>query len=426
MSIEKSAATCVEIIKSKDKVFIHSGVSAPQQLIKAMVARSKELSDVNIYQMHTEGNSSYAKSEYKNNFTVNNFFNGANMRSDSSDISLNYIPIFLSEIPALFYKRVIDLDVALIQVSPPDKNGLCSLGPSVDITVSAIRTAKKIIAQINPHMPRTFGDSQIHISKIHAYTMVDEPLHEVIQKKLSTEEAAIGKNIAAIIEDGSTLQLGIGSIPNAVLQSLSSHKDLGIHSEMFSDGVVELYKRGVITGRFKKKHPYKIVSSFVIGSKELYEFINDNTEVLLLDCAYTNNTSIIAQNPKVVAINGALEVDLTGQVCADSIGSQIYSGVGGQMDFIRGASLSEGGKPIIALPSVTSKGLSKIVSQLKSGSGVVTTRAHVHYVATEYGIADLYGKPIRERIKEMIRIAHPTSREALSKEAFDLFKINLS
>lgn len=415
-------SVCAQFIESGHKVFIHSGVSAPQQLIKAMVSRNSELKDINIYQMHTEGDASYARSEFKKSFTVNNFFNGSNMRKECTELSLNYIPIFLSEIPALFYKRVIDLDVALIQVSTPDKNGMCSLGPSVDITVSAVRTAKKIIAQINPQMPRTFGDSQIHISKLHAYCLVDEALHEVISKKPTAEELSIGKNIAAIIEDGSTLQLGIGSIPNAVLQSLSSHKDLGIHSEMFSDGVIELYEKGIVTGKFKKKHPYKIVSSFVIGSKKLYDFINDNAEVLLLDCGYTNNTSIIAQNPKVVAINGALEVDLTGQVCADSIGSKIYSGVGGQMDFIRGASLSEGGKPIIALPSITTKGISKIVSQLKLGSGVVTTRAHVHYVATEFSIADLYGKPIRERIKEMIRVAHPTAREALSREAFELFK----
>jgi 4-hydroxybutyrate CoA-transferase len=426
MSPNKSANECIDNIKSNNNIFIHSGVSAPQQLIKALVAKNSDLIGVNIYQMHTEGNSSYARNEYKKSFTVNNFFNGANMRADCSELSLNYIPIFLSEIPALFYKRVIDLDVALIQLSPPDKNGMCSLGPSVDITISAVRTAKLIIAQINPQMPRTFGDSQIHISKVHAYTVVDEPIHEVIQKPLTPEEVAIGNNIAAYIDDGSTLQLGIGSIPNAVLKSLSSHKDLGIHSEMFSDGVVDLYKKGVITGKYKKKHPYKIVSSFVIGSKMLYDFINDNTEVLLLDCGYTNNTHVIAQNPKVVAINGAVEVDLTGQVCADSIGSKIYSGVGGQMDFIRGASLSQGGKPIIALPSVTSKGMSKIVSQLKLGSGVVTTRAHVHYIATEYGVADLYGKSIRERIKEMIRIAHPSARETLSKEAYEIFKINLS
>lgn len=418
-----SASDCVKVLKSYDKVFIHSGVSAPQRLIKAMVERAPELQGVNIYQIHTEGDCSYALSEYKNSFTVNNFFNGANMRANLTNLSAHYIPIFLSEIPSLFNSKRIALDVAMIQLSPPDKHGMCSLGPSVDISVSAVSNAKIVIAQINKQMPRTFGDGQIHISKIHSYMEVDEPIHCVPRGESSAVEKAIGQNIASIVEDGATLQLGIGAIPNAVLEALSNHKDLGIHSEMFSDGVIELYKKGAINGRLKKKHPGKIVSSFCIGSQELYDFIDDNPEVLLLDCSYTNNTHIISQNPKVTAINGAMEVDLTGQVCADSIGSRIYSGVGGQMDFIRGASLSAGGKPIIALPSITSKKSSKIVSQLKLGSGVVTTRAHVHYVVTEYGVADLHGLPIRERIKEMIRIAHPEMREQLSREAFELFKI---
>lgn len=417
-----NAAECVKIIQSRQKVFIHSGVSAPQQLIKALVDRASELQGVNIYQIHTEGDCSYAKAEYKENFTVNNFFTGANMRKTLPDLTAHYIPIFLSEIPQLFNSRSIDLDVALVQVSPPDKHGMCSLGPSVDITISAVRNAKFVVAQVNKKMPRTFGDGQIHISKIHAFTEVDEPIHCVPRSASSEVEKAIGKNIASIVEDGATLQLGIGAIPNAVLEALSGHKDLGIHSEMFSDGVIDLYNKGAITGRFKKKHPGKIVSSFCIGSQQLYDFIDDNPEVLLLDCSYTNNTHIISQNPKVTAINGAMEVDLTGQVCADSIGSKIYSGVGGQMDFIRGASLSPGGKPIIALPSTTSKNTSKIVSQLKLGSGVVTTRAHVHYVVTEFGIANLHGLPIRERIREMIRIAHPDMREQLAREAYELFR----
>jgi len=417
-----TAAECVKIIQSNNKVFIHSGVSAPQQLIKAMVERAAELKGVNIYQIHTEGDCSYARPAFRENFTVNNFFTGANMRAALADITAHYIPIFLSEIPQLFNSRTIDLDVAMVQVSPPDKHGMCSLGPSVDISVSAVRNAKFVVAQVNKQMPRTFGDGQIHISKIHAFTEVNEPIH-CVPRGISTEaEKAIGKNIASIVEDGATLQLGIGAIPNAVLEALSDHKDLGIHSEMFSDGVIDLYKKGAITGKFKKKHPGKIVSSFCIGSQELYDFIDDNPEVLLLDCSYTNNTHIISQNPKVTAINGAMEVDLTGQVCADSIGSRIYSGVGGQMDFIRGASLSPGGKPIIALPSMTSKKTSKIVSQLKLGSGVVTTRAHVHYVVTEFGIANLHGLPIRERIREMIRISHPDMREQLAREAFELFK----
>jgi acyl-CoA hydrolase len=419
-----NASDCVKIINSRNKVFIHSGVSAPQQLIKALVGRAAELEGVNIYQIHTEGDCTYARAEYNKSFTVNNFFTGANMRATLADTTAHYIPIFLSEIPQLFNTRTIDLDVAMVQVSPPDKHGMCSLGPSVDISVSAVRNAKFVVAQVNKQMPRTFGDGQIHISKIHAYLEVDVPIHCVPHSDTSDVEKAIGKNIASIVEDGATLQLGIGAIPNAVLEALSGHKDLGIHSEMFSDGVIDLYRKGAITGRLKKKHPGKIVSSFCIGSKALYDFIDDNPEVLLLDCSYTNNTHIIAQNPKVTAINGAMEVDLTGQVCADSIGSKIYSGVGGQMDFIRGASLSQGGKPIIALPSITSRNTSKIVSQLKLGSGVVTTRAHVHYVVTEYGIANLHGLPIRERIKEMIRISHPEMREQLSREAFELFRFH--
>lgn len=416
-------AECTNVIKSHDNIFIHSGVSSPQKLIKAMVERAHELSGVNIYQIHTEGDCSYAKSEFKNNFIVNNFFNGGNIRKTSENVTANYIPIFLSEIPNLFYNEHIKLDVALIQLSPPDKHGMCSLGPSVDISIAAVRKAKIIIAQINKQMPRTFGDSQIHISKVHAYTEVDEPIHEVKVAESSEVEKAIGNHIATIVEDGATLQLGIGAIPNAVLAALTHHKDLGIHTEMFSDGVIDLYKRGVINGRLKKIHPGKIVSSFCIGSKALYDFIDDNPEILMLDCSFTNDTHIIRKNPKTTAINGAMEIDLTGQVCADSIGSRIYSGVGGQMDFIRGASLSNGGKPIIALPSRSLKGVAKIVSQLKVGAGVVTTRAHVRFIVTEWGIADLYGKPIRDRVKEMIRIAHPESREQLQKEAFELFKI---
>jgi acyl-CoA hydrolase len=420
-----SADEVVKLVKTNDHVFIHSGVSTPQQLVKALVKRANELKNVNIYQIHTEGDCSYAKPEYRENFTVNNFFNGENMRhSGASGIISNYIPIFLSEIPCLFYNKNIVLDVAMIQVSPPDKHGMCSLGASVDVTIGAVRTAKKIIAQINPNVPRTFGDAGIHISKIDAYVDVNEPIFEVVPSEISAVEQKIGKNVASLVEDRATLQMGIGAIPNAALTYLTNHKDLGIHTEMFSDGLIDLYQRGVITGAYKKKHPGKIVSSFVIGSKKVYDFIDDNPSVLLLDCAYTNSTYVIKQNPKVTAINSAIEVDLTGQVCADSIGERIYSGVGGQMDFIRGASLSEGGKPIIALPSTTAKGISKIVPFLKQGAGVVTTRAHVHYVVTEHGIADLYGKPIRERVKALINIADPVHRESLNKQAFEFFKLN--
>jgi acyl-CoA hydrolase len=414
----------VKIIKSEDNIFIHSGVTAPQQLIKALVRRAKELKDVNIFQIHTEGDCSYAHPEYKENFIVNNFFNGSNMRKTCNDLVANYIPIFLSEIPNLFYNKVIQLDIVLIQVSPPDRHGFCSLGASVDCTISAVRTAKKIIAQVNPNVPRTFGDSQIHFSKINTFVECSDKIYEIITEEITPIEEKIGKNVASLVEDRATLQMGIGAIPNAALKYLNHHKDLGIHTEMFSDGIIELVEKGVITGNFKKKHPGKIVSSFVLGSNKIYSFIDDNPSVLLLDCAYTNSTYVIKQNTRVTAINSAIEVDFTGQVCADSIGPRIYSGVGGQMDFIRGASLSESGKPIIALPSTTIKGVSKIVPHLKLGAGVVTTRAHVHFVVTEHGIADLHGKPIRERAKALIKIADPSKQEALEKEAFLFFKFN--
>lgn len=424
MSLFNTADEVVKLIKSNDHVFIHSGVTTPQLLVKAMVKRAPELKNVSIYQIHTEGDCSYAKPEFRNSFNVNNFFNGENMRHGCADIISNYIPIFLSEIPNLFYNKNIELDVALIQVSPPDKHGICSLGASVDISIAAVRTAKKIIAQINPNVPRTFGDAQIPLSKIDAYIHVNDPLFEIIPGEVSAVEQKIGKNVASLVEDRATLQMGIGAIPNAALSFLTNHKDLGIHTEMFSDGIIDLYERGVITGNYKKKHPGKIVSSFVIGSKKVYDFIDDNPQVLLLDCAYTNSTQIIRQNPKVTAINSAIEVDLTGQVCADSIGERIYSGVGGQMDFIRGASLSEGGRPIIALPSTTNKGITKIVPFLKPGAGVVTTRAHVHYIVTEHGVADLYGKTIKDRVKALINIAAPEHREDLTKKAFEFFKLN--
>lgn len=421
MARVSSASECVSVIKSGDNVFLHSGVSAAQHLLKAMVDRASELRGVNTYQIHTEGSAAYAREEYKESFNVHNFFNGSNMRKEAKNVSAHYIPIFLSEIPLMFYNGVINLDVAIIQVSPPDVHGMCTLGPSVDVSISAVRTAKVIIAQVNKKMPRTFGDSLIHISKIHSYIEVDEPIHCVEAKESSACEMQIGQNVASLIEDGATLQLGIGAIPNAVLKSLSGHQDLGVHTEMFSDGVIELYHRGVINNRFKKKHPGKIVSSFVIGSQRVYDFIDDNPSVLLLDCAYTNSATVIAQNPKVAAINSAIEVDLTGQVCADSIGSKIYSGIGGQMDFMRGAALSRGGKPIIALPSTTAKGASKIVNFLKPGAGVVTTRAHVHYVVTEHGVAHLYGKTLFERAQAMIAIAAPEHREQLQKEAYEIF-----
>lgn len=409
------------IIQSGNRVFIQGASATPQQLIKGMVAQADRLRNVEIVHIHTEGDASYTNPEYTESFYTNVFFIAKNTREAIPTHRADYVPIFLSEVPLLFRRKILPLDVALIQVSPPDKHGNCSLGPSVDVTLSAVQTAKYVIAQINPKMPRTFGDGVIHHSKIHFGVIVDEPLitHEVAEP--NEIEQKIGNHIAELVEDGATLQLGIGAIPNAVLKALVNHKGLGVHTEMFSDGVIDLVEKGIITGEHKTIHKNKIVSGFVLGSQKLLDFIDDNPSVLMLDSQYVNDTTNIRRNPKVTAINSAIEVDLTGQVCADSIGTRMYSGVGGQMDFIRGASLSEGGKPIIALPSVTSKGESRISVVPKQGAGVVTTRAHVHYVVTEYGVAYLYGKNIEQRAKALINIAHPDHREHLSKAARELW-----
>ncbi len=416
-----SAADAVDRVRSGDRVFIHGVAAAPHILIDALVARASELGDVEIVHLHTEGPAPYTKPEFAESFHVNALFVGSNVRQAVNEGRGDYIPVFLSEIPALFRKGVLPLDVALLHVSPPDKHGYCSLGVSVDIARAAADCAKIVIAQVNPQMPRTIGDALVHVKDIHAMVEVDVPLPQVHPPQLTETDRAIGLNIAELIEDGATLQMGIGSIPNAVLAALGSHKDLGVHTEMFSDGLIDLVENGVVNGSKKIKHPGKIVAGFVMGTQRLYDFIDDNPQVLMLDIAYVNDTAVIRRNPKVTAINSAIEVDLTGQVCADSIGTRLYSGVGGQMDFIRGASLSEGGKPIIALPSTTSKGESKIVPFLKQGAGVVTTRAHVHFVATEYGVADLYGKNLKQRASALIAIAHPDHRERLERDAFDRF-----
>jgi acyl-CoA hydrolase len=420
--IIQSKEEAVKHIQSNNHVFIHSAVAVPNMLVHAMSDRSSELHNVSIYSIHTEGEAPYASAEKEKSFTVKPFFVGSNIRENIQANRGSYIPVFLSEVPALFRNGTISLDVALISVSPPDVHGNCSLGPSVDITLAAVQTAKIIIAQINKHIPRTHGDGFIHVSKIHYAIEHNTPLPESKQNHITAVELKIGQHIANLVEDGATLQMGIGAIPNAVLSCLTNHRDLGVHSEMFSDGILPLVESGVINGSQKVKYRNSIVGSFVVGSQKLYDFINDNPMVKLLDFSYVNNVEIIRQNPRVTAINSAIEIDLTGQVCADSIGSKIYSGVGGQMDFIRGASLSKGGKPIIALSSVTSRGESKVVSCLKSGAGVVTTRAHVHWVVTEYGAVNLFGMNMEQRAKELIKIAHPNHREELEKEAFERIK----
>ena len=348
-------------------------------------------------------------------------FIGANVRGATQEGYADYIPVFLSEVPSLFLDRILPLDVALVQVSPPDRHGFCSLGVSVDASLAAVESARYVVAQINPKMPRTHGHGILHVSDID-YAVEEEadlPTHPVTEP--SKVERAIGRHVAQLVEDGATLQMGIGAIPDAVLASLRDRKDLGVHSEMFSDGVVELVEMGVINGEKKKSQIGKVVGSFCMGSEQLYNFIDDNPSVEMLAASYVNDAAIIRRHPKVTAINSAIEVDLTGQICADSIGTKLFSGVGGQMDFMRGASLSVGGKAIIALPSVTRRGESRIVPYLKQGAGVVTTRAHVHYVATEFGVANLYGKNLRQRARVLIDIAHPDHREALEREAFERF-----
>lgn len=415
-----TAEEAVKLIKSGNRVLIQGGSATPQTLIKAMVARAPELKDVKICHLHTEGECGYSAPELRESFHTSAFFIGGNIRKMVGD-TVDYIPIFLSDIPSLFREGYMKLDVVLVNVSPPDKHGFCSLGVSVDIIISAIEKGKKIIAQINPKMPRTFGDALVHLKRFSACVEVDEDLHEMKFVAPSEEEKSIGKNIAGIIDDGATLQMGIGGIPNAVLTYLTNHKNLGIHTEMFSDGIVDLVLSGVINGANKKMNPNKIVSGFAMGTRRLYDFMDDNPEIEMLDIAYVNDTSIIRQNPKVTAINSAIEIDITGQVCADSIGTRMFSGVGGQMDFIRGAALSKGGKPIIAVTSTTLKGVSKIVPTLKVGAGVVTTRAHARYVVTEYGVAELFGKSLKERARSLRNIAHPDSREELDIAIFERF-----
>ena len=407
----------VQVIRSGHRVFMHGVGAAPRSLIQAMTQRAPELRDVEIVHLHTEGEAPYAAPGLEKSFRINALFIGANVREAIRSGRGDFTPVFLSEVPALFRRGVLPIDVALVQVSPPDSHGYCSLGISVDVAVSAVQTARYVVAQVNPRMPRTHGDGLIHRSVFHAMVEVDEPLPESKPSQPSPTSTAIGRHVAGLIEDGATIQTGIGAIPDAVLAALTTHKRLGVHTEMFSDGLLDLVERGIVTGQEKKVYPGKIVSGFVMGSRRLYDFVDDNPLVAMLDIAFINDTSIIRKNPRVTAINSAIEVDLTGQVCADSIGERLFSGVGGQMDFIRGASLSEGGKPIIALPSLTSKGESRIVSMLKPGAGVVTTRAHVHYIVTEHGVADLYGKTLRARAAALIAIAAPEHRDALAAAA---------
>ncbi|MBL7716327.1 MAG: acetyl-CoA hydrolase/transferase family protein [Bdellovibrionales bacterium] len=417
----QSAKEAISKIQSHQRVFIQGAAATPGTLIDELVLQADRLSDVEITHLHTFGPAKYAEPRFQKNFRVSAFFVGQNMRSKFRPGQVDYIPCFLSEIPALLRSGRYPIDVAMIHVSPPDANGFCSLGTSVDITLAALDSAPLIIAQINPKMPRVHGDGFIHRDRIHFAVEVDAELPESKPSQASEEEKSIARLTANLIEDGSTLQMGIGSIPDAVLGALKDRRHLGIHTEMWTNGALELMRLGVVDNSRKKIHPGKTVAGFMMGSKDLYRFVDDNPMTVCLDIAYVNNPVNIARNPKVVAINSAVEIDLTGQVCADSIGHKIISGAGGQMDFIRGASLSPGGKPIIALTSRTRHGTARIVPTLQAGAGVVTTRAHVHHVITEYGAVDLYGKTLEQRAKALIGISHPDDREMLARSWHQLF-----
>ncbi|XP_050554053.1 4-hydroxybutyrate coenzyme A transferase [Spodoptera frugiperda] len=414
-------------LKSGQTVFVQGAAATPVPLLHAMtdVGKSGGMKGIKVVHMHTEKEAQYVAPECQDIFRSVSLFMAANVRKSVAEGRSDAIPIFLQDIPKLFHRKIIQPDIAVIQVSPPDSHGYCSLGTSVDCVRAALVNSKVIIAQVNANMPRTFGDAIIHMSHIDTAVEDNTPLPEHGGKGSSPEETQIGKLIGQnLVEDGATLQMGIGSIPDAVLSALKDHKDLGVHSEMFSVGVIDLVRRGCITNNKKKTHRGRMVGSFLVGNKELYDFVDNNPFIEMLEIDYVNNTHIISLLPKMTAINSCIEVDLTGQVCADSIGTRMFSGFGGQVDFIRGAAeaVDGKGKPIIALVSVTKKGESKIVPTLKVGAGVVTSRAHVHYVVTEQGIADLFGKSLRQRAYELIKIAHPDHREALEKAAFERLK----
>ena len=418
-----TAQEAVKVIKSGDHIHLSSVASAPQCLIKAMCERGRagELKDVHIHHLHTEGPAPYSEPEFEGVFQLDSFFVGGNVRKTTQAGYADYIPVFLSETQRLYRCGAVPCNVAMIQVSRPDKHGFVSLGTSVDATLAAVECADTVIAVVNKYVPRAFGDAMIPMSKIDLFVEDDQPLEEAHFTEPNEVEVAIGKHCAALIEDGATLQMGIGAIPNAVLAQLGGHKNLGIHTEMFADGVLPLVRAGVINGEAKNIDKGKMVSTFLMGSNDVYNFIDDNPAVLMKDVGYTNDPYIIAKNDKVTAINSALQVDLTGQVCADSLGRKFYSGVGGQVDFVYGASLSKGGKAIIAMPSITNKGVSKICDTLLPGAGVVTTRNHMHWFVTENGAVDLYGKSLQERARLLISVAHPSAQEELDRAAFERY-----
>lgn len=418
-----SPKEALSYIESNSRIFIQGSAQTPTFLMKHLADEAPRLRNVEIVSISVYGDMYVDKPELRENFYINSLFVSTSIRKAVNDGFADYVPVFLSEIPELFKRKILPLDLAIVQVSPPDNHGYCSLGVSVDVARSAVDNAGILIAQVNPNVPRTHGDGMIHSSRFKALVYCEDPLHEALfGEKAGENERKIGEFIAGMVEDRSTLQMGIGAIPDAVLKCLHNHKDLGVHTEMCSDGIIDLVEEDVITNKYKKIHPNKTVASFALGTKKLYDYVNDNPSFAFLDVDYVNEPHVIKRNDRMVSINSAIEIDITGQVCADSIGTMQYSGVGGQMDFMRGAALSYGGKPIIALPSRTAKGVSRIVPVLKPGAGVVTTRAHMHYVVTEFGIAYLFGKNLRQRAKALIDIAHPDDREMLEKCCYERFK----
>jgi acyl-CoA hydrolase len=419
----KTAEEAIKVIESGNRVFLHGSAQTPIYMLQELARQKDRLKDVELVFITVMGDIVVDKPEYEGHFRINCMFVSESVRQAVNEGRGDFMPIFLSDIPDLFKSNILPIDVAIVQVSPPDAHGYCSLGVSVDIARSAVDKATHVIAQVNPMVPRTHGDGLMHMSRFNNLVFHEAPLPQVdYGAKSGAAEKRIGELIAGMIEDGSTLQMGIGTIPDAVLKCLGNHKDLGVHSEMVSDGIIDLFEKDVITNTKKRIHPHKIVTGFAVGTQALYSYVHDNPSFAFLDIDYVNDPHTIRRNPKVIAINSAIEVDITGQVCADSIGTRQFSGIGGQMDFMRGAALSEGGKPIIAITSRTNRGLPRIVPFLQPGAGVVTTRGHVHYVVTEYGIAYLYGKNLRQRTRELISIAHPDDRELLEKAAWDRYK----
>jgi len=420
----KTPAEAAAQIESDTRLFLTGNCSVPREVLRALVDRAQELRNVEICQVLTVGAADYVAPEMRGHLRVNTLFISDNVRAAVNDGRADFTPCFLSEIPGLFRTGRLPLDTALVQISLPDEHGFCSFGVEVGVTKPAAQSAKRVIAELNPNMPRTLGDSFIHMSKLDTIVPVDYQLPELHMGSTDEVTDRIGAHVAELIPDGATLQTGIGGIPDAVLRRLGDRRDLGIHTELFSDGVIDLVHRGVINGERKTLHPGKMIAGFLLGTQKLYDFVHDNPQVELHPTDYVNDPFVIAQNERMVAINSAIEVDLTGQVCSDSIGPRFYSGVGGQVDFIYGASRSKGGVPIIALPSTVVKKdgtrLSKIVACLKPGAGVVTTRNHVHYVVTEHGIASLYGKTIAQRVEALINVAAPEFREELEAAAREL------